>query len=294
MRIAVLGAGAMGRNIARTFLRAGHDVVLFSRTAKTLEDAQAALDDEAGGELTVTDCVADAVAAAGLVIESVPERVDLKVALFAEVEAATSSDTILATNSSSLPLDELAAGLRRPAQFVGHHWFNPAHLIPLVEIVPAPATGAAVLERSMELLADAGKRPRLLQRTVPGFLANRMQYALIREALQLLQDGIADAETIDAVITDCLGPRWAVVGPLRSSDLAGMDTVVAVAEQLYPGISNATEPQPVLRELQSQGRQGVRTGGGFHDYPDPAAAVAERDRNLEAVLATIELLRAPR
>jgi 3-hydroxybutyryl-CoA dehydrogenase len=153
--------------------------------------------------------------------------------------------------------------------------------------VPAASTEGDAVERSVEVLLEAGKRPRVLNRSVRGFLANRLQYALIREALQLLEDGVADAETIDAVITDCLGPRWAVIGPLRSSDLAGIDTAVAVAEQLYPDLSSATAPQAVLRELQARGRLGVRTGGGFHDYPDPAAAAAERDRGLETVLGRL-------
>ncbi|HEX6021725.1 MAG TPA: 3-hydroxyacyl-CoA dehydrogenase family protein [Solirubrobacter sp.] len=287
MRIAVLGAGVMGRNIARVFLHAGHDVALFSRTAGTLEDARTSLD---APILRTTEIVGEAVAGADLVLESVPERIEVKTALFKEVEAAAPVDAILGTNTSSLPLDRLAAALQRPANFLGLHWFNPAHLIPLVEVVPTSATDPDVVERSVELLTAAGKRPRVLNRSVPGYVANRLQYALIREALQLLQDGVADAETIDAVITDCLGPRWSVIGPLRSSDLAGIDTAVAVAEQLFPVLSSATEPHAVLRELQARGRLGVRTGVGFHDYPNPAAAIAERDRGLEAVLNRVEKL----
>jgi 3-hydroxybutyryl-CoA dehydrogenase len=294
MTIAILGAGVMGRNIARVFLRAGHDVALFSRTEATREDARATLDRDVGGALTITGSVQEAVADAGLVLESVPEREDLKRRLLGEAEAAAGANAILATNTSSLPLDRLAAALRRPERFLALHWFNPADLIPLVEVVPAPATDPDVVQRSADLLAEAGKSPRVLRRAVPGFLANRLQYALIREALQLLEDGVADAETIDAVITDCLGPRWAVVGPLRSSDLAGIDTVVAVAEQLYAELSCVTEPQRVLRDLQDDGRLGARAGRGFHDYPNPMAAAAERNRGLEAVLAALEALRAPR
>jgi 3-hydroxybutyryl-CoA dehydrogenase len=289
MRIAVLGAGVMGRNIARVFLRGGHEVALFSRTEATRRDALAALDGEPGAP-TTTGSVAEAVAGAGLVLESVPERTDVKLALLDEVEAAVGDEAMIGTNTSSLSLGRLAQGLRRPERFLGLHWFNPAHLIPLVEVVPAPATDAGVVERSAQMLAEVGKSPRVLQRAVPGFLANRLQYALIREALQLLEEGVADAETIDAVITECLGPRWAVIGPLRSSDLAGIDTAVAVAEQLYPDLSRAVEPQRVLRDLQAAGRLGVRTGAGFHEYPDAASAAAERDRGIEAVLAALRAL----
>ena len=143
---------------------------------------------------------------------------------------------------------------------MGLHWFNPAHLIPLVEVVPAPATDAGVVERSAQLLAQVGKSPRVLQRAVPGFLANRLQYALIREALQLLEEGVADAETIDAAITECLGPRWAVIGPLRSSDLAGIDTAVAVAEQLIPTSRVRSSPSGSCAISRPRGASACVTG----------------------------------
>ena len=119
---------------------------------------------------------------------------------------------VIATNTSSLPLDRLAGALRRPERFLGWHWFNPAHLIPLVEVVPAPATDPDVVRWSVATLQELGKRPLALSRPIEGFLANRLQYALIREALALVQDGAATPEQIDAVMTDCLGPRWAVSG----------------------------------------------------------------------------------
>jgi 3-hydroxybutyryl-CoA dehydrogenase len=279
-RVSLLGAGVMGRNIARVFLRAGADVALYSRSEATLASARAALAGEALERLTTTR----EVTGGDLVLESVPERLELKRELLAQAEAAMPDDAILATNTSSLTLDELAADLRRPERFLGLHWFNPAHLVPLVEVVPASATDPAVVERSVALLEAAGKRPLRLGRAVPGFAANRLQYALIREALQLLQDGVLDAEGIDLVLTECLGPRWAVVGPLRSTDLAGVETAIAVARQLFPELATAAEPQRALLELAEQGRLGVRSGQGFHAYPDPRAAEARRDAGLAAVL----------
>jgi 3-hydroxybutyryl-CoA dehydrogenase len=191
---------------------------------------------------------------------------------------------VIATNTSSLSLDRLAEGLARPERFLGLHWFNPAHLIPLVEVVPCARTDEAVVAAAAEALTEAGKRPRVLRRSVPGFIANRLQYALIREALALLEAGVADEAAIDAALTDCLGPRWAVIGPLRSTDLAGIDTAVAVARELYPSLSATPQVQERLLALQRAGRLGARTGEGFYRYEDPDAAARERDRALAAVL----------
>jgi 3-hydroxybutyryl-CoA dehydrogenase len=281
MRVAVLGSGVMGLNIARTFLRAGDEVVLYSRTPATLERARAALDDALAGAHTD---VAAAAAGADLIIESVPETEPLKRTVLETAERAAGPGAIVGTNTSSLSLDRLAEGLARPERFLGLHWFNPAHLIPLVEVVPCERTDEAVVAAALDALRAAGKRPRVVKRAVPGFIANRLQYALIREALALLEAGVADAESIDAALTDCLGPRWAVIGPLRSTDLAGIDTAVAVARELYPSLSAAQEVQEALLTLQRAGRLGARTGEGFYRYDDPEAAARERDRGLAAVL----------
>ena len=287
-RVAVLGAGVMGRNIARVFLRAGAEVALYSRTEATLGSARAALADEAVERLRTPRELDAAVADATLVIESVPERIELKRQLLAAAEAAMPESGLLATNTSSLPLDDLAAVLCRPERFLGLHWFNPAHLVPLVEVVPASGTDPACLDAAVATLEAAGKRPLRLGRALPGFVANRLQYALIREALHLLEDGVVDAAGLDLVLTECLGLRWAVIGPMRSSDLAGLETAIAVARELFPQLANATEPGPALLEPAAAGRLGVRTGAGFHDYPDAARAEAERDAGLAAVLAALQ------
>jgi 3-hydroxybutyryl-CoA dehydrogenase len=141
---------------------------------------------------------------------------------------------------------------------------------------------------SVALLERCGKAPLALRRAVAGFVANRLQYALIREALQLVEDGVADPAGIDAALTECLGLRWAAIGPMRSTDLAGVETAVAVAEQLFPMLSTAAAPQRPLLELRDQGRLGVRTGEGFHRYPEPEAALAQRVHALAAVLGARE------
>ncbi len=288
MRAAVIGAGVMGSNIARVLLQAGHEVALFSRSSSTLELARLALGVRHGAGAEFVSSIPEAVAGAGVVIESVPESLALKHRVLAEAEEAAPEDAVLATNTSSLPLARLAEPLRRPERFLGWHWFNPAHLIPLVEVVPTPMTDAGVVEWSVAQLEAAGKRPTLAP-AIDGFLVNRLQYALIREALALVDSGLATPEQIDSALTDCLGLRWAVVGPMRSTDLAGVATAVAVAGQLYPRLCNAVEPQQVLTDLQRRGRLGATAGAGFYDYAPGSDPAAERDG---ALLRVIEALSA--
>ncbi len=176
----------------------------------------------------------------------------LKQDVLHQVEAASTPTTIIGTNTSSLPLEQLASELARPHLFAGVHWFNPAHLIPLVEVVPAEHTDSAVIERVVDSLVEIGKRPLVLQKAVPGFVANRLQYALIREALQLVEEGIVTPEQVDLALTDCLGLRWAFVGPMRTTDLAGRDTIIAAATALYPTLATNPVPQQVLLEHGAQ------------------------------------------
>jgi len=287
MRVAVLGAGVMGRSIAKVLLRGGHQVALYSRTEQTLLDAGGALEREAAAQITYTTSIAEASTDSDLIIESVPESLPLKVLVLRDVEPAAPPGAVIASNTSSLPLGQLADALGRPERFLGMHWFNPAHLIPLVEVVPTERTDPALVDWSVALLTELGKRPLALSQAIEGFLANRLQYALIREALQLVQDGFATPAQIDAVMTDCLGLRWAVLGPMHSSDLAGMVTAAAVCRELFPVLSTAAEPQAVLTELLETGRVGVSSGAGFFDYPDREGPAHTRDRLLSSVLGAL-------
>jgi 3-hydroxybutyryl-CoA dehydrogenase len=283
MKVTMLGAGVMGRNIARVMARAGATVTLFSRSRETLDGARRALAGGAGAVVTSSTSIAEAVATADLIIESVPESLALKLRVLTEAERAAPDGVVIATNTSSLPLDRLAAALRAPERFLGWHWFNPAHLIPLVEVVPTALTDPGVVAWSVQRLEEVGKRPLVLSHPVDGFLANRLQYALIREALALVDAGVATPEQIDAVMTDCLGLRWAVLGPMRSTDLAGVTTAVAVATELFPKLSNADRPPACLNDLADQGRLGLSAGAGFYDYPDPDEVLDTRDRLLASV-----------
>jgi 3-hydroxybutyryl-CoA dehydrogenase len=287
MKAAILGAGVMGRNIARVLAGSGIEVALYSRSEATLADARSVLD--AGGlrEVTYDTSIERSVAGAELVLESVPESLELKQAVVAQAERAAPDAAVIASNTSSLPLERIAHRLDRPQRFLGWHWFNPAHLMPLVEVIATPATGPEIVQWSMTVLAAAGKRPTPAP-AIDGFLVNRLQYALIREALALVDAGLATPEQIDAALTGCLGPRWAVIGPMRSTDLAGIPTALAVAAQLYPTLSDAKAPQGALTRLQAEGRLGAGAGNGFYVYPDAAAAGAERDRLLSVVLEALD------
>ncbi len=252
MTVAVLGAGIMGRNMARAYLQAEVKVHLFSRSTSTLDAASRSIGAVSAGRLQLTASIEEAVRDAVLVLETVPEVLALKQDVLHQVEAASAPTTIIGTNTSSLSLEQLASGLTRPHLFAGIHWFNPAHLIPLVEVVPTEHTDSAVIERVVDSLVEIGKRPLVLQKAVPGFIANRLQYGLIREALQLIEEGIVTPEQVDQVLTDCLGLRWTFVGPMRTTDLAGMDTAIAAATALYPTLATSTMPQQVLLKHGAQ------------------------------------------
>jgi 3-hydroxybutyryl-CoA dehydrogenase len=283
----VLGAGVMGRNIAKVLLRGGHQVALYSRTERTLLDAGGALEREAAAQIAYTTSIAEAAAGAALILESVPESLPLKVLVLREAESAAPDQAVIASNTSSLPLNRLAEALARPERFLGLHWFNPAHLIPLVEIVPAERTDPGLVDWAVAIVTELGKRPLPLARAVEGFVANRLQYALIREALHLVHHGVATPEQIDAAMTECLGLRWAVLGPMQSTDLAGVPTAVAVARELFPVLSNAQEPQAPLTDLLEAGRLGASRGEGFFTYPDAEGVAHTRDRLLSSVLGAL-------
>jgi len=278
MTVAVLGAGVMGRTIARAYLEAGIEVYLFSRSTPTLDAASRSIGTASEGRLQLTTSVEEAVHDAAFVLETVPEVLALKQDMLRRIECASAATTIIGTNTSSLPLEQLARGLARPQLFAGVHWFNPAHLIPLVEVVPTKHTDAAVIERIVASLVEIGKRPLVLQRALPGFIVNRLQYALIREALQLIEEGVVTPEQIDLALTDCLGLRWALVGPMRTTDLAGISTAIAAATALYPTLAANTVPQQVLL---THGAQHTT----FYAADTMDEAIRARDDGLVEILA---------
>jgi len=196
--------------------------------------------------------------------------------------AAPPPDAILASNTSTLPLAEVAARARRPERILLTHFFNPAHLVPLVEVLAHPSAPPGMVTEVLALLRRAGKRPVSLLKESPGFIANRLQVALVREAFALLEDGVASALDIEAAVTEGPGFRWPFIGPFETADLGGLDTWEKVIGNLAPHLSRAEEPPEALRAAVRRGDLGAKTGRGILPPSDRSAAdrIRERDRAL--------------
>jgi 3-hydroxybutyryl-CoA dehydrogenase len=274
-RIAVIGAGLMGHGIAQVFALAGHDVTITDSIAANLDSAKARIaanlrdlgDDERAAERVrpVPD-LADAVHDADFVVEAVSEDLPLKQKLFGEIEKHVRGDTILASNTSVIPITRIMEGLRERSRALGTHWWNPPYLVPLVEVIGTQWTSQKAIDTTMKLHADAGKKPAHVKKDVPGFIGNRLQHALWREAIALVEQGICDAETVDAVIKAAFGRRLAVLGPLENADLVGTDLTLAIHKTVLPAIDSRPGPSPYLENLVAKGKLGFKSGEGFRKW----------------------------
>ncbi|TAK54461.1 MAG: 3-hydroxyacyl-CoA dehydrogenase family protein [Gammaproteobacteria bacterium] len=285
-RIAVIGAGLMGAGIAQVFAARGYPVTVFD----PLEEARAALPGRIAANLRLLSAPAlpedlvrteatlpAAVAGATVVFEAAPEKLALKQSIFAELATATGPDCILASNTSVIPITRIAEPLPDAGRVIGTHWWNPPFLVPLVEVVAAERSGQHYVDRMMELLARVGKKPVRVRRDVPGFVGNRLQHALWREAQALIADGVCDAETVDDVVKNSFGLRLAVLGPIENADLVGLDLTLDIHRTIIPELSSLSGPNPLLEQLVDQGRLGFKTGGGFRDWtPEQVSEVRER------------------
>jgi 3-hydroxyacyl-CoA dehydrogenase len=280
----------MGAGIARVFADSGVSVRLCARRQATLEAARTRLGESAARVRLTTDAD-EALGGAELVIETIVEEVEPKRALLARAEELVSPDAILTTNTSSLPLAALAEVLRRPERFAGLHWLNPPELVELVEVVGAKGTAPETLEALAGWMEELGKAPVVVRRDVPGFVANRLQYALLREAYALVEAGVCSFADVDRTLTHGLGARWAAIGPFETMDLAGLDVHSAVAANLWPELANETEPSPSIARALESGALGVKSGRGLLGDYTPAAAAAlvkRRERVLRGVRALRE------
>lgn len=285
-RIAVIGAGLMGHGIAQAFAGTGLAVSIHDadparragvpgRIRESLK--QLGGDPAAADRVTPADTLAAAVANADVVIEAVPEDLELKKRVFAEIEAAAPPSALLASNTSVIPITQIMAGLVHRRRAMGTHWWNPPHQIPLVEVVQAEDTGDAEIAAMMALLAGIGKKPVHVRRDVPGFIGNRLQHAMWREAIALVQAGVCDAATVDEVVKESFGRRLSVLGPLENADLVGTDLTLMVHRYVLHDLDRTPGPLPLLEELVADGRLGMKTGGGFRDWTE-AEAQAVRAR----------------
>jgi 3-hydroxybutyryl-CoA dehydrogenase len=307
--VAVIGAGVMGSGIALTFAQAGYSVHLHARREPTLQAALAriagnqAIMVQAGllADATAKESLArirpmtdlkEAVRGCSFVSESVPENLLQKQEVFAALDRWAERDAVLTTDTSGLSIGAIASSTARPEAVAGFHWMNPPHLMPPVEVIRGDRTSDATIDLVCALARRIGRIPIRVEKDAPGFLWNRLQLALVREALHVVEQGIAGPEAVDQAITVGLGLRWAAVGPLRLMDLGGLATFHAIAGYLYRDLSAAQEPQPLLADKVAAGNTGLRAGRGFYEYPAGAgdAAVAARDARL---LELLKLLRLP-
>jgi 3-hydroxybutyryl-CoA dehydrogenase len=286
MRIAVIGAGLMGHGIAQVFGLAGHDVVITDAHAPTLASARDRIltnlrdlgDDVSAVEhVRVCSDLTEAVAAADFIVEAVREDLAVKQRLFADIERAARPDAILASNTSVIPITAIMGQLENRARALGTHWWNPPYLVPLVEVIGTQWTAAAAIDLTMKLHADIGKTPVHVKKDVPGFVGNRLQHALWREAISLVENDICDAETVDTVIKAAFGRRLAVLGPLENADLVGTDLTLAIHHTVLPAIDARPGPSPYLENLVAQGKLGMKSGEGFRTWtPEQQADLRAR------------------
>jgi 3-hydroxybutyryl-CoA dehydrogenase len=284
--IGVIGGGLMGHGIAYLLAAAGHKVGIFEPDAASRASLPWRLDaivdllgDDAAlvQRIAVHDTMAPAVAGATFVFEAAPEKLVMKQRIFAELEAQVAPDTILASNSSAIPTTEIGRDLAHRDRVVGTHFWNPPHLVPLVEVIQNEKTSDDVVRATIALLRDAGKTPVHVRRDVPGFVGNRLQHAMKREAIALVAAGVCDAETVDIVVREGFGARTAVLGPMEQSDLVGLNLTLDIAEVLYADLDRTPGPHAFLRDKVKAGKLGMKTGEGLRQWtPQSADAVRER------------------
>jgi 3-hydroxybutyryl-CoA dehydrogenase len=295
-RIAVVGAGLMGHGIAQIFALHGHDVTIYDSASAVLDTARDRITAnlrDLGDDVTAAERVrpradlADAVRDADYVVEAVLEDLPLKQQLFGAIEKAARRDAILASNTSVIPITAIMQGLQERSRALGTHWWNPPYLVPLVEVIGTEWTSPATIDWTIKLHSAVGKTPVHVKKDVPGFVGNRLQHALWRECIALVQNGICDAETVDTVIKASFGRRLAVLGPLENADLVGTDLTLAIHKTVLPDIDRTPGPLPYLEKLVEQGKLGMKSGAGFRKW------TAEQQQDLRRrVLAHLKQARS--
>jgi 3-hydroxyacyl-CoA dehydrogenase len=309
-KVAVIGTGTMGPGIAQVLAQHEIEVQIFDIDPEQLKKARETLGanlnlmEQAGmlSDIGAADArnriqnaasLTDAVRDADLVIEVIPEVMDLKARLLSELDEICGPDTILASNTSGLSITKMAQATQRPEKVVGMHWWNPPIIIPVIEIVKGESTGEDVLQTIDNLIRKIGKVPVLVKKDVPGFLGNRLQYALMREAIALLNEGVASAEDIDTMIKAGIGFKFPVMGPLETIDMAGLDIYYRVSQYLNKDLDKSDGAAPIVAKMVEQGDLGLKSGKGFYDYSnqDIKALMGGRIQKLLLLLKDMEFVK---
>ncbi len=301
---AVLGSGLMGHGIGLVFALNGCRVSLYdidqailqgsldriSRILDLFVETGVMGPQEKADTLSligITTRLEEAVADADYVTEAAPENLELKKALFERIDGVAREGAIIASNTSMLSITEIGTNCKTRDRFIITHWFNPPYLVPAIEVVKGEATSQETLDRTVSFLRDMGKVPVRVLKEVPGFLVNRIQTAMFREVLALLEAGVAAPEDIDRAVTGSFGFRLPIIGPLQTADLGGLDLWYKGAQHLYPFLDNSREPQGVLRERVEAGLLGRKTGRGFFEYGPEGGEERARDMKMLDLLRLI-------
>ena len=283
--VGIIGAGLMGHGIAQAFAMNGYEVKIFDDDRKALksvpdrirQNLQVFLKlkkvktsdiDKCISHIDVCEDLGSVCENVDFLIEAIKENLEAKVFLFEELEKSIDSNVIISSNTSAISITRLSDGLRHKQRFLGTHFWNPPHIIPCVEVIRGEYTSDTVFETTCELMKRIGKEPVRVLKDVPGFLGNRLQHAMWREAISLVEKKIASPEDIDNVVKYGFGLRLSFIGPLETADLAGLDLDYDIHKYLFPYLENSSEPSSVLKGLVDQGVLGVKTGSGFYEWSD--------------------------
>ncbi|WKA59963.1 3-hydroxyacyl-CoA dehydrogenase family protein [Planococcus shenhongbingii] len=283
--ITVLGAGVMGHGVAQLFATAGINVHIQARRESSLEKARELMTnnlkvmvekemlstsdmEQALARVTYTTNLLEAVQNADFILESIPEVLEQKQNIYEIIESVISDKTIISSNTSTFPLKELTQRTKHPERFIITHFFNPPQLVPIVEIVKFDKTDENIVNKTYDLMKKIRKSPVVLKKEIPGFIVNRVQVAMLREAFHLIEMGVATAEDIDIAMKGSMGFKWAFCGPMESQDLAGLQTTKSMVEKIMEDLSNTREVPSFLKEMVENDQLGIRTNQGFYNYDD--------------------------
>lgn len=294
MRIAIIGLGSMGPGMAARLARGGHDVrgqdvaeTAIARANDLQPMIAAALDGleivDQGGTVGFTNSLKEAVTGADLVIENVPENVEVKAEVYAQLDKLIGSDVLVATDTSGIPITTLQAHISHPQRFVGMHWSNPPHIIPMIEVIAGEKTAPQTVKAIQDLIRGLDLLPVTLKRDVPGFVENRVLYALLRECVDLVEQGVIDPQDLDTCVRWGIGYKLSVIGPMRLLDMAGLDIYQSVASFLNAELCNRDDVSPMVTQATQEGRLGMKSGGGLFDYSRDDLATLPRERGAKLV-----------